>query len=60
MTTQFDINEEVYIKAKVRKINIDTNGKISYEIYIPDTTAKLNAAEEELNKIPEEVNAWAH
>lgn len=43
MKTKFDIDDLVYIPAKVVSINIDNRGKIDYNIYIDETFGRTTS-----------------
>lgn len=51
MTTRFDIGENVYLEAKVDRIDIDTKGSVSYHIRLQEgDTVWVN--EDKLHKTP--------
>lgn len=53
MTTRFDIGENVYLEAKIYRIDIDKKGTVSYHIRLAGDGTVLWADENTLHKTPE-------
>lgn len=52
MTTRFDIGENVYLEAKIDRIDIDTKGTISYHIRLAADGTVVWVDEDKLHKTP--------
>ncbi len=52
MITRFDIGENVYLEAKIDRIDIDTKGTISYHIRLAENDT-VWVDEDKLHKTPE-------
>lgn len=50
MMTKFDIDEEVYLKATVKSINITKLGEIKYTLVVQDIARNLTTIEENIVK----------